>query len=285
MSLVGLVLSCAKIPSFSTYEERLHPFIIDYLSEKKGVKLKKLKDNNIVVFCEGKTGAKPVVITSHLDKINHYGEVFPEELEASLIEGEIHGQMDNAVGVGMCLYLIDLALKNEYPPLIFLFSEMEESSGLKNHPHLLKNNGKDVSPQIGAWRLSEFLASEGIEPACFITIDTTPVFKGEPGVALYTEYWERKQIKPEADLTDKLDKIRSFVLSVDENVRLANGTNDYLVYGEFFGTKDRGCVPSIAIEPAIYPYHQIGEGVFVKDLERIVAIIKRMLSEFDFSYK
>ena len=101
---------------------------------------------------------------------------------------------------------------------------------------------------------------------------------------MYTEYWEKKGIEPEKELEDKLEKIRAFVLSCDPDIRLANGTNDYLVYGEYFGTRERGLVPSIAIEPAIYPYHQIGEGVYVRDLERIVAVLKRMLLEFDFSF-
>ena len=41
MNVVELIQSCAKVPSFSTYEERLHPLILDILSEIKGVKIDK----------------------------------------------------------------------------------------------------------------------------------------------------------------------------------------------------------------------------------------------------
>ena len=284
MSLLELIVACAKIPSFSTYEERLHPFIVDYLSDFKHVKLSEIKDNNILVEVEGKRSGKPVAITSHLDKINHFGEDFPGELEAQVLEGEIFGQMDNAVGVGMCLKLIEFAQKKEFPPLLILFSEMEESTGLKHHPHLLKNNGNDVSPQIGAKRLSQYVESQNLMPALFITVDTTPVFKGDPGVALYTEYWEKMGERPDLELLDKIEKIRNYILTRFPSVQLANGTNDYMIYGSYFGKKSRGNVPSIALEPAIFPYHQAGEKVFVKDVEKILDIIVNMLEAFNFDF-
>lgn len=282
MSVVDFVVESAKIPSFSTYEERLHPYIYSILSRYKDVNIVNIKDNNLLVYVGREKGVKPVVITCHLDKINHFGRDHPEILEVTINNGQVIGQMDNTAGIGICLELIRKAQNGAFPPLLVLFSEMEESTGLKHHPYLLKNNGKDVGPQIGAKRLCEYIDTQNLAPAAFITIDTTPIFKGEPGVAMYTEHWEKTGIMPDSVLKGKIDKIKSFVLSCDEEVKLANGTNDYMVYGAYFGRPEKGNVPSIALEPAIYPYHQIGEGVFVKDIERIESILDRLLMEFDF---
>ncbi len=284
MEIEALILECARIPSFSTFEERLHPFIVDYLSNFNHVKLNKIKDNNILLEVEGDRKKKPVAITSHLDKINHFGEQFPEVLDAKLIDREIWGQMDNSVGVGICLKLIELSVEHAFPPLLLLFSEMEESTGLKEHPHLLKNGGKDVGPQIGARRLSAYIDENNLSPAAFITIDTTPVFKGKSGVALYTEYWEKSGNKPNPEVLNKIEAIKTYVLSTVSEIHLANGTNDYLIYGEYFGSKEKGNIPSIAIEPAIFPYHQRGEKVFIKDVHLIVNLLESMLQEFDFSF-
>ena len=196
MSLVDLIVDVAKVPSFSTYEERLHPYVLEYLGDIKGVNIVEIKDNNLLVIIGGENPGKPVAITSHLDKINHFGEQFPAELGVNVTDTEILGQMDNAVGVGVCLQLAKMAEIHDFPPLYLLFSEMEESTGLRHHPHLLKNHGKDVGPQIGANRLSEYLKAHLPLPAAFITVDTTPVFKGDSGVALYTEYWEKTGNEP-----------------------------------------------------------------------------------------
>ncbi len=284
MNLVKIIAEVAKVPSFSTFEERLHPFIVDFISDINGAEVVEIKDNNILVKIEGDNGRKAVAITSHLDKINHFGEHFPDVLKAEYDSREIMGQMDNSVGVGICLHLAKMAANESFPPLMLLFSEMEESSGLKHHPHLLKNNGRDVGPQIGAKRLSQYIEENSLHPAAFITVDTSPVFKGEPGVALYTEYWENSDCEPNEVILKKINSIKDFVLAHDPEVRLANGTNDYLVYGRHFSKPEQGNIPSIALEPAIYPYHQIGERVFIDDVKRIVALLSEMLKCFDFSY-
>ncbi len=284
MDVVDYICSCAQVPSFSTFEERLHGYIESFLSQFKNVKLVKINDNNLLVFVPSDLHKKPIAIAAHLDKINHYGEIFPEKLEVEVSDGKIVGQMDDAAGLGLCLNLIKQAQNKPFPPLLILFSEMEESTGLKHHPHLLKNMGKDVGPQIGAKRLSAYIKSEKIHPAAFITLDTTPVFKGEPGVALYTESWSRGQFEPSETLLRKLEALKTFICSADKQIRLANGTNDYLIYAEHFSNPDQGDIPSIAIEPAIFPYHQIGEGVFVDDIRRIEKLLELLLLDFDFGF-
>ena len=138
-----------------------------------------------------------------------------------------------------------------------------------------------MAPQIGARRLCSFLEEAGIAPSLFVTIDTTPVFKGESGVALYSEHWEKTGVLPDAELLNKIEVVRSFILEKHPAVRPANGNNDYLEYGRYFGVKERGNIPSIALEPAIYPYHQIGEGVYVKDVPKVVSIIVDILEQMN----
>ena len=284
MNVVNLIVSAAKIPSFSSFEERIHGFIRSVLGKYKHVEIVEINANNLLVFVNGLNDFKPVAITSHLDKINHFGEVFPDELHVELQGERIVGQMDDTAGIGLCLDLVQKAAHGKFPPLYILFSEMEESMGLKQHPHLLKNHGKDVGPQIGARRLSEYLLANNLCPATFITLDTTPVFKGDPGVALYTEAWSKGQFEPSEALLTKLEALKAFICKADPDIRLANGTNDYQVYGEYFSNPKQGDVPSIAIEPAIYPYHQIGEGVFVKDIKRIATLLDSLLLNFDFTF-
>jgi len=282
MSVDRQVVECARIPSFSTFEERLHPYIYEQLSNINDVTINKINDNNLVVNTPGTRSGKPVVITSHLDKINHFGSNHPNVLDVTVESGRIMGQMDDATGVGICIELIKTWRNNNFPPLYALFSEMEESMGLREHPQLLKNEGKDVAPQIGAKRLCAHLEACEINPALFVTIDTTPIFKGEAGVALYTEYWKKTGIMPDSVLLGKIEHVKEFILAQDSEVCLANGTNDYLVYGNYFGIPEKGNIPSIALEPAIFPYHQIGEGVFIDDIHRVMTILKGLLNDFDF---
>lgn len=279
MNLVELIIECAKIPSFSSYEDRIHGFIYDLLSKENDVVISKIKDNNIVIEVPGNSSKKAVAITAHLDKINHFGEQYPAQLFAEEKDGKIIGQMDDAVGVATALYL-GLNRKPDYPPMLLLLSEMEESFGLKKHPHLLKNEGKHLGPQIGAKRIAAYLDKNNIVPSVFITIDTTPIFKGESGTAIYTNYWEKKSDNPPQELLAKINNIKQYFTSNFSNITQANGNNDYLEYAEYFASKNKGSVPSIALEPAIFPYHQARESVFVKDVERITEMIDSFLLNY-----
>ena len=283
MDLIKIIEECARVPSFSTYEERLHPFIYRFLSDIRGINIDLVYDNNLVINVPGKR-ENTIAITAHLDKINHYGLKYPSILDFSYQKERITGQLDDSVGIGICLHLIQKSLEQEWPNLLILFSEMEESYGLKNHPHLLKQNGAGVEPQAGAKRLCEYLSENSIKPSLFVTIDTTPIFKGEQGVALYTEHWEKTKVFPDEILEHKIALIRSFFAANNSAIKMANGNNDYLVYGRYFGCLEKGNIPSIAIEPAIFPYHQIGESIFVEDVLEIVRVMDVFLSQFDFEF-
>lgn len=268
---------CAEVPSFSTYEERLHPYIESVVRQVPSAVLDIIPTNNLAIRIPGKKTDKTVVLTAHLDKIDHFGDVTLSMLPYKEHESELEGQLDNAVGLGVCLSILEQAHQFEYPNLVILFSEMEESYGLKYHPERLKGNGRHVTAGQGAEELCRFLIEEDIEPEAIITIDTTPLFKGESGVALYSEWWEHFKLTPTAEQKAVTDTIVERIKSIYPNIKLANNTNDYLTYGRVFNRNALYPTPSIALEPAIFPYHQANEKVFKQDVLRVLEILHAYL--------
>ncbi|HET6527602.1 MAG TPA: M28 family peptidase [Balneolaceae bacterium] len=267
----------AKIPSFSSFEERLHPYIRNVFGQIDNSKEIEVKGNNLV-FQIGDNPQKPTMaLAAHLDKINHYGTHYPEELPVAVTDEFIEGAMDDCAGLGIILAVAEIASKKDFPNLQFYFSEMEESKGLKEHPELLKNNGKGYEHGMGARRIAEQCKRLGITPQQVITLDTTPLFKGEKGVALYSKHWELNGLNASQNLIEKTQKVSEEFLSIDKSIKLDNNTNDYLHYGKDFNTENRKEVISVALEPAIFPYHQKGERVFVDDIRRTLDILAAYL--------
>ena len=276
--IINIIREVAQIPSFSSYEERIHPYIFQFIKDNNiDCELHQL-DNSLVIEINKKQANTPIAFTAHLDKINH----FDEELETLnfAIDGEqLVGQLDNAVGVGICLYLLKNSTKFNLPHSLFLFSEMEESFGMRFHPHKLKNKGEGLESQIGAKRISAFLIEKQIIPSIFITIDTTPLFKGKPGVALYSKFWEMVEITPSEEIKEKTKQVEKLILDIDSDILLANNTNDYMIYGKLFHEAGH-MAPSVAFEPSIQPYHTINERVYTADVIRIIKVIKAFVEKF-----
>jgi hypothetical protein len=263
----------AQVPSFSSYEERLHPYVrsaFNALEKSSEIEV----EGNSLIFKIGDKSDKPrVALAAHLDKINHYGADFPEKLPVEVTDGQIEGAMDDSAGLGTILTIAELAVDNHLPDLLFFFSEMEESKGLKEHPELLKNNGKGYRYGMGADRISKRCKELDLIPSEVITIDTTPLFKGKQGIALYSKHWELNDLDPSDELIRKTKSTVNRFTFIDPKIKLDNNTNDYLHYGEEFNTGTNGDVVSVALEPAIHPYHQKGERVFVDDIKRTLNIL------------
>lgn len=268
----------ARVPSFSSYEERLHPHIHGIFSDISRCSLIDVPGNNLVYHIRGK-GNKTVGLTAHLDKINHYGQEYPNRLPVKIAPQHIEGAMDNSLGVGVLLTMAELTEHIKMPNLLFLFSEMEESKGLKEHPKLLKNGGEGYKSGMGAKRIARKCIELNCVPDEVITVDTTPLFKGDPGIALYSKHWEINNLEPSKNLTDQTEIIEKRFKTINENIKLDNNTNDYLHYGEEFNKSGAFVVPSVALEPAIYPYHQKGECIFISDLKKVLNILKVYLSD------
>lgn len=268
----------AKVPSFSTYEERLHPYVRSVFDDIAAAEEHDAPGNNLIFSLGSDPDQTTTALAAHLDKINHYGEDYPNELPVSVSDGQIEGAMDDCAGLGMMLSVAEAWKPNNGPNLLFLFSEMEESKGLKEHPELLRNNGEGYQHGQGARAIAEFCTDNNIMPEEVITLDTTPLFKGEQGIALYSKHWELNNLEPSPELIQETEKTVGRFITADPKIKITNNTNDYLQYGEVFNQLSDEPVVSVALEPAIYPYHQKGEKVFVDDIERALDILASFIS-------
>ena len=93
------------------------------------------------------------------------------------------GQLDDAVGVALCLYLLLQSNEVSFRPFYLLFSEMEESYGLRRHPELLRNQGAGLYPQIGAERIACHLLDNDMVPDVVITVESAPELRLDRAVA------------------------------------------------------------------------------------------------------
>lgn len=279
-SLIEIIGEAAAIPSFSSYEERIHPFLLDALQGISGADYKIVEDRNVVAYISGDSSKKPVALTAHLDKINHFGKEYPSALPVEYGSSYIKGQLDNTVGIGIILRLAQIASLHDWPPLLVMFSEMEESFGLKYHPELLRNNGEGLYHGMGAERIARDILDRNITPQAVITVDTTPLFKGERGVAFYSGHWEFTEQQPNDEELRLTEELKDLFRQIDPELLFANNTNDYLTYGKIFNQPNLPAVPSVAIEPAIFPYHQLDEQVYFDDIERVYNLLKTYLSEY-----
>lgn len=268
------ITETAKIPSFSTYEERIHPYIRKFFSTVADVHEIIVPGNNLIFKAPNPASEYTLALTAHLDKINHYGKDYPEELPVKKSNDYIEGAMDDCVGLGIILALAGQNMTwDQKPNLLFLFSEMEESKGLKEHPERLKNNGNGYKQGMGARQISNTCLELNLIPDEIITVDTTPLFKGKSGVALYSKHWELNDLEPSRELIKKTEQAVNRFKYIEPDIYLDNNTNDYLHYGYEFNNTDKRTVVSVALEPAIFPYHQKGERVFVRDIEKVLDIL------------
>ncbi len=281
-STLELIKACAEIPCFSSYEDRIHPFIQELVSRCEGAELIHIPDNNLLIRVPGREDVAPVALSAHLDKIDHFiaegtPENPPESLPVSISKTEIIGQMDDTVGLGMALSLMLQSSHENFPTLYLFLSEMEESYGLKKHPERLRNGGEGMHAGMGAERISAYVLKHLPLPSRVITIDTTPLFRGEPGLALYSKHWEKNGLEPSEELIQSTTLLEQRVVALEPEVRLTNNTNDYLHYGKCLNQQSQA-IPCVAVEPAIFPYHQKDERVFLKDIERTEVIVKDLIN-------
>lgn len=284
-STLQLIQACAEVPSFSSYEDRIHPLIQELVDRCPQATLIPVPRHNLLIKVQGRDDVPPVALSAHLDKIDHFHEEGtptnpPARLPVSVGSQEITGQMDDTVGVGMALSLMFQSSLERFPTLYLLFSEMEESFGLKRHPERLFAGGAGLHSGVGAERLSAYVLEHLPLPSRVITIDTTPLFRGEPGVALYSKHWEKNGLVASEALQQATTELEQWALSTDPHLHLANNTNDYLTYGRCFNQQQNAhVIPCVAVEPAIYPYHQQNERVFLGDIVRAEQLVKALIQK------
>jgi len=169
------------------------------------------------------------------------------------------------------------AENNHFPPIYLLFSECEEGNGPNTHIEWMRDNGFRAQAGQGARQISAWLIERKIFPEIIITVDTTPLFKGEKGLAIYTNHWEKNGSIPSPELLSATEATFKSFVEIYPGLLRYNNTNDYLVYGQEMNIKPEIPVVSVALEPAIYPYHQPGESVFLSDIEVLEEMLVRFL--------
>lgn len=276
---IQYIQEIAEMPGFSSYEEAYHPALMDIFTSWEGARVYHPEGNSLIVHIPGVNGHR-IAISAHLDKINHFGENPPNRLTVQTDGQQITGQLDDAAGVGLCLALGEWMSSARSCDLWILLTEMEESMGLREHPHLLKNRGKGLWHGMGAARVSHFLIDRNLLPEAVITFDTTPLLKGRPGVAIYSGHWDYTGRMPSAGELKRTGELTDRLLGTDPAMLRSNNTNDYLVFGRELGSLNGG-IPSVAIEPAIWPYHRKNEKIFVSDIVRILRTMQKFLGSFD----
>ncbi len=275
--LIKIILQVAEVPSFTTFEERLHPFVRDFC-EGVDVKPQFIDGNNVLIEAAG-TGVRSVALSAHLDKNNYWDDNPPEEIPVENNGEYLRGLLDDAVGVGVCLYLLKQSALRKFPPLQILLSECEESFGFRRHPQLLKNGGDDTHPGIGACRLSHYLVEQQKIPGALVVVDVTPKFRGDPGIALYSRPWEMHGNEPTADLEEQTEALAAAFHRLCPRMKDYNNTNDYVTYGEQLNQNDM-TVPCFALEPAVNNYHSPEEEVFVDDIAETAEVLAQFLESF-----
>jgi hypothetical protein len=247
------------------------PFIESVVSSVKNARLECVPDNNLVITVPGRPGLPPVALTSHLDKINHFGEWGEGRLPFGKKANTIFGQLDDSAGVGICLSILAMSAKSAFPPLLVLLSEMEECGEYE------ESEESELFHGIGSCRISQYLMDSRQIPGMFVTVDTSPQFGGEEGVALYSRFWEKCSLMPGEKLVEKTGAIERYLSKKFPFMTLANGSNDYINYGMLFNANHDEPIPSIAVEPAIYPCHKPGEEMRVSDIKKTLRVISHLL--------
>lgn len=279
-SLTDIIARIAAVPSFTSYEERLHALVCQEAATIPNCKLRKVEEHNLVLEVPGDEKRAPIALSAHLDKINHYHpEKPPKSIAVKLVKGDgkarLHGLLDDAVGVGLCLHLLKISESRRFPPLQVLLSECEEGAGFR-HGHPMRNDGEGLESGIGARRLAHDLKKQPRMPAAVIVLDVTPLFDGQPGIALYKEHWEINGLTPSKELVQKTEKIAATLKNIHPAIREANNTNDYLVYGKELCDNE---IPCLALEPSINGYHSLREEVYISDIKKTADILTRFLED------
>jgi 23S rRNA A2030 N6-methylase RlmJ len=287
-SLMHLVCELARVPSFTGFEDRLKPLIEQYdsnlfTSSNKAapITITPIAHNNLIIQWQGnRQDLPPIALTAHLDKTNHFGTPDIKELAVAIENDEIVGQLDDAVGVALCLHILSECLHiKDCPPIMLLLSEMEEKG---NYPddELLKSNGQEVELSPGAHRIADYLIQQNRLPEAVITFDTTAVFEKTGGIAVYPAFWDMEGSsagdQPQ-ELVDRTNVLVDIIRKIQPSVHLANGANDYVTYGSRFNERQGNDIPSIAIEPAIWPIHAIGERMKIEDIHSVAEIAIKLI--------
>src|SRR5699024_4662878 len=95
---INHIRQTAQIPSFSSYEERIHPYIRSVFA-KTDSKEVDVEGNSLIFQMDDQPDKATIALAAHLDKINHYETEYPEMLPVSVTDEYIEGAMDDCAGL------------------------------------------------------------------------------------------------------------------------------------------------------------------------------------------
>ncbi|MBN1515055.1 hypothetical protein JXA32_00645 [Candidatus Sumerlaeota bacterium] len=277
--LIGLICRLAAVPSFTTYEDRIHPLVREIAAMQPLAEMQRIPENNLLIRMPGRPELRPVALAAHLDKINHFCADREEPVYIGRDADRLTGVLDDSMGVGICLSLLLKAAPESWPPLYLLLSECEEGTGLREHPHLLRDGGEGWHHGIGAERLSQYLRAQDAAPALTITVDVTPKFQGKLGLAIYTNHWELNEVEPSEELVRRTEEVCEAFVKIEPRLTRHNNSNDYLVYGCEFNVDPARPSVSVALEAAVHPNHRADEQVHIGDILDLASMIERFLAD------
>lgn len=285
MDTLKIIERIARIPSFTSFEDRLHPFLYSFCDGLRipGLEIIRVPENNLVIRIPGKRKGRIIALTAHLDKIDHFDEQEKGILDFRIDGEKITGLLDDAVGMGIILGLMQQYHTHEFFDIYLLLSECEEGLSLRKNSAKLNRHADTLTPMIGSERISNYLIQNDIAPDIVVTVDVTPKFEGSEGIAVYDTFWSGKKYRPSEQLLEKTRSVTDYFRRREVNILFSHNLNDYINYGlllnSHFNQKEKEIV-SIAIEPAIYPIHTHDESVYINDIRKIEELLLNLLIRF-----
>lgn len=288
LNLIEIIAAAARIPSFSYHEKRIHPFIVEFCENSgiPGLEVIPVADANLIVKVPGNTELPRIAFTAHLDKIRHTGLDDTTEIPFSEGDDTVTGLLDDAAGVGLLLDLLKSLPGVNHPEILLLFSECEEIPCIYSGREIPGCLTATARLSIGAKRISEHLIAQMMIPSLVVTVDTSPKFRGQKGIALYNTYWAAGYHHPGEKLLERTGQLTEQFRKHCGDILVSHNSNDYITYGTMLNTPGitgaGGNVVSVALEPAIWPYHCANESIYISDLER-TGHLMRLIAEGEIS--
>lgn len=240
--LFSTIMRAAEIPSFTFHEHLIFRFVKNFLNEHAPDHqiVYEHPDGGLVVEIPGNRNLPPLALAAHLDKIDHWDAATPELMNLCPHEtpDKLAGSMDDAVGVGIVLWLTKW-LQTENTPPVYLLLSCQEERGMYGAAAIavnFQNTGRRLPTKV-------------------FNIDVCPLFGDESGVAIYSSGY---------DLDDVIQRF--------DPILVTEGINDVVIY-----RRELDGAMTIAVEPAISHMHTDNESVHKCDIEKVVEILKYLL--------
>jgi len=248
MKLFDIIADLAKIPSWTTQEERIFPYIEQFIRKNMPIDTQMfVAKKSLIIQVPGNLALKPVALAAHLDKRDHWHDSDLKQLDNfNETADRLYGSLDDAAGVGCCLYLAAHCDGVTNPPFYLFLTEMEEI-GLVGTAHI-------------SWFFDTHTAL--LPPGLIVNIDLSPQFGDKPGIAFSSEE-ENPVYLP-------------FCRKTRADICRSEGISDAMVYEHFF--KDTTTV--IGLDPAVCGMHTKVESCYKQDLEDVVKIVQLILVQW-----